>query len=525
MRTVLNRIALLCLLLNGIAGIAKAQYFNNRYILDKTSMYFGSIILKGDTIIVTGSSTGVDSIIIVKPTVFKFLTDGTAIKSSILLKDSDANYIAALNSSFVSERHNYYVSGFRGFLGEAVFVFCLDSNFNLKWHKEYRRTDNKDLAISGAFLNELTSNRYLLLCYQQEFENNRYGETYTAILIDSLGNELKRLNRGAVKGIDFHSQYFQKVNDNLFLIFESKGDFANKRQYPESFSSKLSFLYLDSNLNVIKEGEDAIDTVYCPKNAVVLKNGNLIIAGIYVDRIVYNERFNESSLYGNAKIICLDSLHSKIWGLNIGKSNQVTELKKLIIMNDGNYLLVGTTLDSLSGSGSLTYSGWLVKISPEGQVLWQRRYYGVESAQEENILNDVEELPNGDIIACGVSIDYTGDFPQRGWLMRLDRFGCLQNDCQLADNIQPIQGTATLFNIFPNPANEVLYIESYLTAAQEQQGYTLSIIDALGRTMATHSQLGNGLCSIATQHWPAGTYWVSIFQHNQRILTQQIQKN
>ncbi|OIP00593.1 MAG: hypothetical protein AUJ98_07060 [Bacteroidetes bacterium CG2_30_33_31] len=85
-----------------------------------------------------------------------------------------------------------------------------------------------------------------------------------------------------------------------------------------------------------------------------------------------------------------------------------------IILNDGNYLIVGFT----DSKGSGKKDGWAVKINTSGELIWDEVYGG---AQDDEIM-DVVEMPNGDIAFTGYT-QSIGAGKSDFWLILADENG------------------------------------------------------------------------------------------------------
>ena len=98
------------------------------------------------------------------------------------------------------------------------------------------------------------------------------------------------------------------------------------------------------------------------------------------------------------------------------------------ILSDGNLLLCGRTASNNGAFIGLQGGddGFLLKITPDGLMVWSRLYGGTLT----DTFFDILELPNGDIIACGISGSIDGDVndntfvgSNKAWLMRFSSAG------------------------------------------------------------------------------------------------------
>ncbi|MEO1713647.1 MAG: T9SS type A sorting domain-containing protein, partial [Bacteroidota bacterium] len=141
-----------------------------------------------------------------------------------------------------------------------------------------------------------------------------------------------------------------------------------------------------------------------------------------------------------------------------------------------------------------------------------RRYSGVASNSWDHEIYDVKETPDGGLIVVGMSRDkkYPWEDPQmRGWLLKLDAFGCLVPGCQANDpsitqEISPLQ-----VKLYPNPAADWLYL--HLGQVASSGVLSFQLLDAQGRIQQTGTlpeAQTTYLLDVASL--PSGTYFLQI---------------
>ncbi len=128
-------------------------------------------------------------------------------------------------------------------------------------------------------------------------------------------------------------------------------------------------------------------------------------------------------------VIKIDSVGNIEWEHTYGGS--YTEgASDIIQTSDGNYLL-GASVWSSDGDISALHGidagdFWLVKLSPDGDILWEKTFGSTETEQ----LNSIIETRNGDFVAAGYTTGNDGDVSGfHGWLdywvIRVDNEGNL----------------------------------------------------------------------------------------------------
>jgi hypothetical protein len=152
--------------------------------------------------------------------------------------------------------------------------------------------------------------------------------------------------------------------------------------------------------------------------------GNIYIA-------TYTES-NDGDVQSNAGsediwVLKLNSAGDTVWTRTFG-GESFERCYALKILSDGNLLVAGKTASNGGNLGTALggEDALLLKISQDGNLLWSRRYGGtlVET------FFGASELPNGDLLACGITGSIDGDIQNstwvganKAWVMRLQPNG------------------------------------------------------------------------------------------------------
>ncbi len=113
--------------------------------------------------------------------------------------------------------------------------------------------------------------------------------------------------------------------------------------------------------------------------------------------------------------------------------------------------------------------GWIFRLTPNGELLWERTIAEPGSVIEYTPLFDIMEDQDGSLLACG---NYQDSFPDgipvinnpNIWLLKLDNMGCLEPDCEeqqlITSTIEIQQEDRSLesLTIFPNPVKNKIRI-------------------------------------------------------------------
>ena len=275
------------------------------------------------------------------------------------------------------------------------------------------------------------------------------------------------------------------------------------------FSAPMGFIKLDS------EGEEIlnINTDYvCRVNDMVWAEDDNIIAsgyGLGTDGLV------------TGKVFKIDTLGIMVWDTVIGNGFDQFDLnqfyKVVKSLDETGYVAGGTKKEYIpaqeqtGSTGNTISQGWLVKVDEDGEVLWDRTYHYINTPYEEHTLNDLKATGDGGYIFCGESRDLDSDQeftegpPQQGWLVKVDEYGCLIEDCQLSDDINEMEKKRSkeYFKAGPIPAADFLNIYQRITAHLS----TYQLINSSGQVVEEFPALSKGSTMILdVSKFSAGSY-------------------
>jgi Secretion system C-terminal sorting domain len=188
-------------------------------------------------------------------------------------------------------------------------------------------------------------------------------------------------------------------------------------------------------------------------------------------------------------VAILDSIgnvkHRHTFWANGAISKQINSLRTL---SNGDILGIGSA-DMLTYD--LRIGGWLFRMSPHGELLWERTIIDDRFEQQvskSGFFLDASETYNGDIVAVGT---IRADPPTYtdGWLLTIGADGCYNGNCMDGEFIITSTSQADTYlpvQIFPNPATSHLMLQ-YDPSIQIVQA---DILDISGRVLQTIPQPG-----------------------------------
>ena len=194
-------------------------------------------------------------------------------------------------------------------------------------------------------------------------------------------------------------------------------------------------------------------------DAILLPNNQILMGGYTRSGISYDKTVDFWGGASDGWIVKLDSSLSDIWQKELGGADY-DDIKKLLLLSDGNYLCIGFSSSPVSGNKTVDTIGgwadiWVVKLDTSGNILWQNVYGG--TGNEYYYLSAVELADKNIIIGCETNSDSSGTKTEnsRGeydyWVFKIDSAGN-----QLWDKTIGGSGTDELVDIVVNPNGNIL---------------------------------------------------------------------
>lgn len=194
------------------------------------------------------------------------------------------------------------------------------------------------------------------------------------------------------------------------------------------------------------------------------------------------------------------------WEKNIGNEND-NAFDPVFSLSDGNYAVLGAYRDTINVNA---LNAWLVKFDINGNIHWQR-FYNKYGGNNHNYFRDLKETPDKGFVIIG-ELTNLSLWQQNMWLIKLDSLGCDIANCSVG--ITEEMPNEFVFTLYPNPAQDVLHIET--TYNKEQT--ILYIYDITGKEIRQTSIKSNyQQLNISTL--PAGLYLCRLTQGDFNIKT------
>jgi hypothetical protein len=257
--------------------------------------------------------------------------------------------------------------------------------------------------------------------------------------------------------ISKHEQWMQ----NYLVKTDSLGNLLWQRIWGATYDDELFDIHELSNGNLMLTGYTSTD-ILLPRACITIMNTNA------TQQISQQLHMSSSNAYVTFTRIFPNSVDTyDVWG----NEQNGTIIRPFLLKLNSNF-------DSIDFH---YYSYWN------------------EGFQPVNVLRDIVRLPDSGYVACGFGWDqYSG---QDAWLLRIDKDGCANVNCT---PLNVTKNNANNFQIYPNPAHEILQVSSDETIKQclfyDIYGKVIMTIDSFqGSRNIDVSNLSDGLYLLKIQ--------------------------
>ena len=234
---------------------------------------------------------------------------------------------------------------------------------------------------------------------------------------------------------------------------------------------------------------------------------------------------NNSHLLWFPYFIKLDADHQFEWSREFRGLWQSLDfnIREMVAAENGSgYVGVSRISENVS-TGEEALGSWIIKVSLEGDSLWARHYSYFDDLASQPTPYDIKNTPDGGYIIVGQTSTRLepGTQPiRRGWLLKVDQYGCLIPGCQ-GDYTSSKEESLDTFKlaIYPNPASDFLNFE--LRNGHASKDAYFRIIDGLGRIVQDiPSRHVKGTVVVPLDGWQGGMYWLQYVEGGEVIVSE-----
>lgn len=479
-----------CVLLLGllVSMGAKGQGFSKLYTEGRPGIRFTSMEVQDGYGYLTGLTAAIDTPHYLKSLFCQIDSGGNVLFFNGVIDSLPFSYEVWFNTLHKATDGNFVACGDMQDGKGKAFVVKFDTTGQIVFFTSF--TDTTWQLFSAKDVVDLGPEGFLLVL-NVVFMNNSH--VVLVIRTDTLGNVLsKKIHDYSYREIPQVMRPMLNGNFMVGLFAETDGasSFGHYNWFLEidSMGNKINVFVDSANINIWPEGmQQTIDSGWI----VVRQHITRQMATVY---------------YYNASIVKYDKKFIIEWQRFMGDSGDRTGFRDVEILPDGKYVACGTT--PIWGTDSAYHYGWVVKFDTDGTVLWDRKFVAYQAFNTHSYLNDIDVLPNGDLLACGELLFYwdIGIRPkQQGWILRLDSNGCEIENCILSLNPSPKERDLnSQLQLYPNPANSNVQV----MLGNEFMGGTLKLYNTTG-ALVKQVAVEASTISIDISALPKGLYFVA----------------
>ena len=367
------------------------------------------------------------------------------------------------------------------------------------------------ISAFGGFQDSV-SGKYVLMVHETS-PSSKPG----IIITDADGNVLLRKTYQPPPTRDLWMYDIQpKINSSNYIMIGE--NFYINGPFPQDRS--MHIIEVDSVGNVVEQWDSSEPVDYGRSYGLIqLSDGGLVVAGA-----VRWANSSNLSFHHHAAISLLDSNKNFVWTdstYTSGTPNQFLVLHKI----GNSYVAMGHTKDLHSSASDVKLLGLLHKTDPNGNTLWSRNYQHVSDIALSSTFEDMVMTPDSGFLIVGYAI-YPGlpqyQPPQRGYIVKTDRYGCVVPDCQLVDteDLAPDEPPFELL-AYPNPASERLDV--FVKTAPGAGPHTGELLDATGRTVRRFAGSASDVTYLLdVADLPAGVYFLRVTTGERWVRTERV---
>jgi hypothetical protein len=142
--------------------------------------------------------------------------------------------------------------------------------------------------------------------------------------------------------------------------------------------------------------------------------------GYYLTATAYWTDYNfDGNFFKDMAAFTLDSQKEVVWSVVFGDYNSDHDVYTGLLASDNSYYLAGLVDANYDGNSPGHSAGFIAKLSPEGSLLWQRRYQHADYDEIRTLI----EFVDGALLVGGKIQAYTPETIYQPWIMSLDPQG------------------------------------------------------------------------------------------------------
>lgn len=358
--------------------------------------------------------------------------DYTAVPSKITMVDRDGGYLmSGSTSSTDGDISGLHVGG--QFTNPDIWVTKLDSQKNILWSKCLGGIDTEELgSIELAHDDGYIIAGYAVSSTGQVTGNHGSGDAWI-VRLDNSGNIVWQKCYGGSK--NENAQCIAKTSDGYIFAGTTFGSTDGDVSGSHGVGRDIWVVKIDKN-GVLQWQKCLGGTSWDVATDIkVTPDGGFILTGITTSNDGDVSGLHPSNLFqpNDIWVVKLTSTGAIQWQKCLGGSGD-DQSGAVAVTAAGNYIVTGYTKSNdgdVSGHHGTNatiddYDAWVVNLSANGTVLWQKCFGGTGNDQ----FNDLQILSDQTVVAAGSTESNDGDVAglpgfHNAWLVKFDGTGSM----------------------------------------------------------------------------------------------------
>lgn len=306
-------------------------------------------------------------------------------------------------------------------------VLKFSSEDLLEWSKTFGGTADE----SANDIIETSDGGFAVLGHAKstdgDLTNNAGAQDFWLIKLDALGNLIWQKAFGYL-GNDFGTTLIE-TNDNGYLItgvldVTASGGEGNSKSSQKHAGGDIWAIKLNASGNLVWRnyyGGSFTDTSYGV--AKTDDNGYILVASSDSNDVDITNNKGSYDFW----VLKIENNGTLVWQKSFGGS-EIDEARAIIPSNDGNFVIVGDTrssdVDISTNNGAADL--WMLKMSSEGNLLWQTSFGG----SSFDVARSISKTQDGGFLISGSSRSSDGDLTTNqgqndAWILKVNESGIL----------------------------------------------------------------------------------------------------
>lgn len=398
-----------------------------------------------------------------------------------------------------------YIAGHIENTDNQYTLYCLDSEGNTIWNKEYGKPGKRETFPRLSLYGDK-----LLLCGSQDRDiNNRPAPIVYFVVTDLEGNQLQEFYYGDQNESTLPKEITKDTWGNLMISFTYCPDIC-------FLDLKAGVLRIDS-LGNVSEWLD-LPYSYQPTRCLATQiDSNTIATKWHIDSSLPNHDLTPPALF-------FTDMQGNINDTLIFENQSLKDVINMEAIFDHGLVGCGDNYIDFFILPFPPLAGWVFRMDEHRQILWDRTYTDTTYSGECFGFKKIIPTKDGGYITVGTISNFmTGVWESHNWILKLDSLGCLEPNCSGTNYVSKTEEAVFLkgqdIKIYPNPASE--YVQVEFPSDFSLKDAILYLVSNEGKTIKK-TAINSNIQTLFLSDVISGMYYAIITRGNEVIASKRV---